>query len=153
VTPTLRLRRVRIWIVAVFLAGLVLSGLTAFPIATEIRFIASLELPLPAFAAEWPTRVEAAVDNAGPLLFYGTEWFAFAHIVIGLAFIGPLRDPVRNRWVVQWADRYLVRGVRDHSTVDGRPSDQCARCDVTHTSGAFQLMVSSLVDHDSMSST
>src|SRR5687767_3889028 len=33
------------------------------------------------------------------------------------------------------------------------PSSLCeARNDVTHASGAFQLMVSSLVDHDSMSS-
>jgi len=33
---------------------------------------------------------------------YGTDWLAFAHIVIAIAFIGPLRDPVRNIWIVQW---------------------------------------------------
>lgn len=33
-------------------------------------------------------------------LAYGTDWLAFAHLVIAVAFIGPLRDPVRNAWVV-----------------------------------------------------
>jgi hypothetical protein len=27
---------------------------------------------------------------------------AFAHLVIAVAFVGPLRDPVRNIWVVQF---------------------------------------------------
>lgn len=33
---------------------------------------------------------------------YGTDWLAFGHIVIGLAFLGVLRDPIRNRWIVEW---------------------------------------------------
>jgi hypothetical protein len=33
-------------------------------------------------------------------LAYGTDWLAFAHLVIAVAFIGPLRDPVRNKWVL-----------------------------------------------------
>jgi hypothetical protein len=33
---------------------------------------------------------------------YGTDWLAFAHLVIAVAFWGPLRDPVRNVWVVQF---------------------------------------------------
>jgi hypothetical protein len=33
---------------------------------------------------------------------YGTDWLAFAHIVIAVAFIGPLRDPVRNIWVIEF---------------------------------------------------
>jgi hypothetical protein len=36
------------------------------------------------------------------LLFYGTDWLAFAHVVIAMAFIGPYRDPLRNKWVVEW---------------------------------------------------
>jgi len=36
-----------------------------------------------------------------PWLAYGTDWLAFAHIVIAIFFIGPLIDPVRNIWVVQ----------------------------------------------------
>jgi hypothetical protein len=34
---------------------------------------------------------------------YATDWLAFAHLVIAAAFWGPFRDPVRNRWVVDWA--------------------------------------------------
>src|SRR5258707_11218602 len=35
-------------------------------------------------------------------MFYGTDWLAFGHFVIGLAFFGALRDPVRNRWLYQF---------------------------------------------------
>lgn len=94
------LRRIRIWII-LFVIALVVSGITAFPIETEVRWVASL--PLPDFAAAWFDRVKAGVDSADPFLFYGTDWLAFAHIVIGLAFIGPYRDPVRNIWVIEWA--------------------------------------------------
>ena len=37
-----------------------------------------------------------------PLLFYGTDWLAFGHFVIAIAFIGALRDPVRNRWLLDF---------------------------------------------------
>ena len=36
----------------------------------------------------------------GLFMAYGTDWLAFAHVIIAVAFIGPWRDPVRNRWVV-----------------------------------------------------
>ncbi|MBA3972556.1 MAG: hypothetical protein H0X46_10550, partial [Bacteroidetes bacterium] len=35
-------------------------------------------------------------------LAYGTDWLAFSHIVIAMAFIGPLIDPVKNIWVIQF---------------------------------------------------
>ncbi|MGC2162938.1 MAG: hypothetical protein WA634_13565 [Silvibacterium sp.] len=31
---------------------------------------------------------------------YGTDWLAFAHLAIAIAFIGPYIDPVRNKWVI-----------------------------------------------------
>jgi hypothetical protein len=33
---------------------------------------------------------------------YGTDWLAFAHFVIAIAFIGPWRDPVKNVWVIEF---------------------------------------------------
>jgi len=33
---------------------------------------------------------------------YGTDWLAFAHLVIAVAFLGPLRDPAKNIWVVEF---------------------------------------------------
>ena len=43
-----------------------------------------------------------ATNRAYPFLAYGTDWLAFAHLVIAVLFVGPLRDPVRNRWVIEW---------------------------------------------------
>ncbi len=37
-----------------------------------------------------------------PFLAYGTDWLAFAHILFAILFVGPYRDPVRNRWVVEF---------------------------------------------------
>jgi hypothetical protein len=37
-----------------------------------------------------------------PFIPYGTDWLAFAHIAIAIAFIGPLRDPVKNIWVIEF---------------------------------------------------
>jgi hypothetical protein len=35
-----------------------------------------------------------------PFLAYGTDWLAFAHLVLAVLFIGPYRDPVRNQWII-----------------------------------------------------
>jgi hypothetical protein len=50
-----------------------------------------------------------------PYLAYGTDWLAFAHLVIAVAFIGPLMQPVKNVWVIQfgmmpvsWFSRWLL---------------------------------------------
>ncbi len=32
-------------------------------------------------------------------MFYGTDWLAFGHLMIALALVGTLLDPVRNRWL------------------------------------------------------
>ena len=64
----------------------------------------SRRMPLPGLLA-WLNRVHEglAVNNrAYPFLAYGTDWLAFAHLVIAVAFIGPWRDPVRNRWVIEF---------------------------------------------------
>jgi hypothetical protein len=37
-----------------------------------------------------------------PYLANGYDWLAFAHLVIAVAFAGPLKDPVRNKWVIQF---------------------------------------------------
>ncbi|MEU3572957.1 hypothetical protein AB0E96_31715 [Kitasatospora sp. NPDC036755] len=106
------LRKVRRWL-WLFLVCLVLSGLTAFPLETETRWLvdfasgpaAPLSDRLPA-AMDWLERVHAGVAETNaryPFLAYGTDWLAFAHLVIAAAFRGPLRDPVRNIWVIRWA--------------------------------------------------
>ncbi|WP_412544446.1 hypothetical protein R8Z50_24655 [Longispora sp. K20-0274] len=100
------MRGIRIWL-AVFVIGLVASGVTAFPLETETRWLAGVlhALPAPEFLVAWIDRVRegiAATNERYPFMAYGTDWLAFAHLVIAVAFLGPLRDPVRNIWVVQF---------------------------------------------------
>lgn len=51
---------------------------------------------------KWLEKVWKETSDKHPFLFYGFDWLAFAHLVIALLFIGPYRDPVRNKWVIQW---------------------------------------------------
>ncbi|UQI45133.1 hypothetical protein M1P56_12625 [Streptomyces sp. HU2014] len=104
-------RRIRIWLI-VFIVGLVLSGLTAFPLVTEVRWmeevLGSGASPVPEHLPglmEWVVRVREGLDATDakyPFVLYGTDWLAFAHLVIAVAFYGPYRDPVRNIWVIEF---------------------------------------------------
>ena len=88
-----------------FIFFITISGLTAFPIETELA-IANQHLDsFPEFLQGWLNQVYLAVKSTNaqfPFLGYGTDWLAFAHLVIAIMFIGPLRDPVKNIWVIQW---------------------------------------------------
>jgi len=103
------LRRIRLWL-AVFIIGLVLSGVTAFPIQTELGWLVSLlhgnwlkPIAESAHLLPWIERVNeglSVTNGRYPFLAYGTDWLAFAHLVIAVAFVGPYLDPVRNKWVI-----------------------------------------------------
>ncbi len=101
------LRSIRLWL-SLFILGLILSGLTAFPLEQETGWLASFldTYPiLPDSIILWVARVHAALldtDLHYPFLAYGTDWLAFAHLVLAIVFLGPLRDPVRNKWVLQF---------------------------------------------------
>lgn len=104
-------RRIRALLVF-FVVGLVLSGLTAFPLVTELNALGSLLGIDPRSSPDhyaglryWIAVVGHALrDSAAryPFLAYGTDWLAFGHLVIAVAFVGPLRDPIRNIWVVEF---------------------------------------------------
>ncbi|MFF3889848.1 hypothetical protein [Streptomyces sp. NPDC001914] len=103
------LRGIRVWL-AFFVVSLVLSGATAFPLVHELHWtedllrVLSVPEHLPALT-DWIERVRRGLDSADaqyPFLLYGTDWLAFAHLVIAVAFYGPYRDPVRNIWVVEF---------------------------------------------------
>jgi len=98
--------RVLIWI---FIAGLALSGATAMPLQMELNFVVRVMDANLGFTSEglrhWLWRVREAVADTGakyPFLAYGTDWLAFGHFAIAIAFIGPLRDPVKNVWVIEF---------------------------------------------------
>ena len=95
-----------------FILGLVLSGVTAIPLPVELDKLvkltgASQSLQTPGRAeapswALWLMRVQTALHEANqrsPFIFYGADWLAFGHFVIAIAFVGALRDPIRNRWL------------------------------------------------------
>ena len=98
-------RRIRMLIVIV-IVGLVISGLTAFPLVYEINILHALTsgTGLPASMIAWIGIVHEALNatqRAYPFIQFGTDWLAFGHIVIAMFFIGPLLDPVRNVWVIR----------------------------------------------------
>ena len=101
--------QIRAWLIF-FIVALVVSGLTAFPLETELRLASSVlnASPfvqwLPEFVAFIDMVKAALIDqnDTYPFLAYGTDWLAFAHLVIAVAFIGPLRDPIRNIWIIQF---------------------------------------------------
>lgn len=97
------LRRIRL-LLWIFIAGLCLSGATALPLETELRFLAQW-ISGDSGLARWLARVRDGLVETNakyPFLAYGTDWLAFAHFVIAILFIGPLRDPVKNVWVIQF---------------------------------------------------
>jgi hypothetical protein len=96
--------------IVVMILGLFVSGVTAFPLREELS-LASTFLRDTSFgswfpdATAWVDRIAGALAETGdkyPFLAYGTDWLAFAHLVLAVLFIGPLIDPVRNIWVIQF---------------------------------------------------
>lgn len=104
------LRIVRV-LLAFFMLALVASGLSAIPLQWEVGLLnqwlgtGSFMQSLWPSLADWISRVNEGVqDGYGqyPFLAYGTDWLAFGHVAIALAFIGALRDPVKNVWVLEF---------------------------------------------------
>jgi hypothetical protein len=103
------LRGIRV-LLGLFMTGLVASGITALPLEWEIDTLAGL-IGIPPGATPpsldglhgWIAFVRQGLHETNaryPFIAYGTDWLAFAHFMIAAAFIGPLRDPVRNVWVI-----------------------------------------------------
>ncbi|MBW6483510.1 MAG: hypothetical protein K0B10_10680 [Vicingaceae bacterium] len=89
-----------------FILLLILSGITAFPLQTELNFLTDYFnlTTSPGLIALWITQVTTALNDLNqnyPFLAYGTDWLAFSHIVISLFFIGVYINPVQNNWVTK----------------------------------------------------
>jgi hypothetical protein len=105
------LKRVRRWTVF-FIVGLVVSGATAIPVPTELQAAVRVlgeDLSANGFVPEsmavWLRTLRDGIRETSaraPFMFYGTDWLAFGHFMIALAFVGALRDPLRNRWLYQF---------------------------------------------------
>jgi hypothetical protein len=94
---------IRRWLLF-FMAMLFISGITAIPVEWELSVITRF-FDIDSTIGQWLERVYAGVRETSEkhyFLFYGYDWLAFAHIVLALLFIGPYKDPVRNKWVVEF---------------------------------------------------
>ena len=102
-TPVLVIRR---WLLF-FIIGLFISGLTAFPIETLLRFTLD-HWPRPYQQNplfNWMMDVYFALADINlryPFLAYGTDWLAFAHMLFTILFIGVWRYPRRNCWIIDF---------------------------------------------------
>ena len=97
--------KVRLLIVF-FIVALILSGVTAFPIESELSWLLQRPSLVPSSLDAWLRKCYDALKETNsryPMLAYGYDWLAFAHIVIAMAFIGPIKDPVKNSWIIDWA--------------------------------------------------
>jgi len=97
------IRQIRKWIIF-FMIALFLSGLTAIPLESELSFLSRCFSPQTMIGA-WIDKVYIGIVSMNkqyPFLAYGYDWLAFAHFVLAVLFIGPLKDPVRNKWVIDF---------------------------------------------------
>jgi hypothetical protein len=90
-----------------FIVALLLSGITAFPVYSELKWATDQGIFNGTNSISvWLQRVWQGVNEANekhPFLFYGFDWLAFAHVMIAVAFIGPYKDPIKNKWIIDWA--------------------------------------------------
>ena len=95
---------------AIFLFGLIVSGLTAFPLLHELETLAGMlgvgDAEGPgghSGLAFWILTVRNGLREMHarfPWIAYGTDWLAFGHLAIALFFIGPWISPIQNKWVL-----------------------------------------------------
>ncbi len=142
--------------ILLYMAALLLSGITAFPLPWELSVLVqwfgegTWAGRLVPGLADWLVRVKEGLDfNARqyPFIAYGTDWLAFAHIMIAVAFLGPLRDPVKNIWVVRWGMLCCI-GIIPLALICGSIRGipwgwQCVDCSF----GVFGILPLLLIDH------
>ncbi len=103
----LRIRSILIF----FVLALGISGFTAIPLRFELNILNSIagEKTIIAEAvpllSNWISLVHRAIEDMYQdyaFLGYGYDWLAFGHFVIAIAFMGAVKDPIKNRWVVEF---------------------------------------------------
>lgn len=97
------LKQIRI-AVGIVIFGLVISGVTAFPLLHELNLLVRFLGDGDSGLAHWILAVReglAVSYERYPFIAYGTDWLAFAHLMIALFFILPWQDPVRYEGVLK----------------------------------------------------
>ena len=97
------------WLTEFIIFGLVISGVTAFPLLHELNLLVSflvdetesLNADHYTGLAHWVLTVREGLDVTYakyPFIAYGTDWLAFGHIIIALFFIPTYKEPVRYKY-------------------------------------------------------
>ena len=87
-----------------FMVALFLSGLMAMPVQSEINFLYKGTEDI-RFIQPWMQKLNDGINATAanyPFLFYGYDWLAFAHFMLAVLFIGPIKDPVKNIWIIEF---------------------------------------------------
>ena len=87
-------------VVLVFIIFLIISGVTAFPLVTEVNWMMQHLTLFPIYFHSWIKAVYGAVISTPSIVLYGTDWLAFAHIIISLFFIGVYINPIKNKFII-----------------------------------------------------
>lgn len=80
-----------------FMILLILSGLTAFPVRTEIDYLVEHQNSFSPLLQGWILQLKSVIDVTPDIILYGTDWLAFAHIIISLFFIPVIINPVKHQ--------------------------------------------------------
>lgn len=90
------MKTIRIHLIG-FASLLILSGVTAFPVKTEINFLFENRNAFPEFMIHWIEKLNTIILQTPDIMLYGTDWLAFAHIIIALFFVPVYIDPVKYK--------------------------------------------------------
>ena len=95
------------WMISIVVFGLFVSGVTVWPAIPGLTWLVDLLWGdaeaggvIHAFLLRSIEGLEY-VQAHYAFLFYAHDWLAFAHICLAILFAGTLKDPVRNKWVIQ----------------------------------------------------
>jgi hypothetical protein len=80
------MRTIRIWLL-IFIVGLAISGVTAFPLVSETRLLAHIlhSVPAPEVLVNWIDRVHEGLLETGktyPFIAYGTASSASSLVIV-----------------------------------------------------------------------
>jgi hypothetical protein len=118
-SPDQLLRRYRLALY-LFLTGLVVSGLTAFPLLTEVRILSRLlgivnaaDYQSYTGLLHWIAFVQFGLEETYarfPFAAYGTDWLAFGHLAVAAFFVRPFFQPLDSDWVLK-TGLFLCAGI------------------------------------------
>lgn len=95
--------KITLWI---FIIILIASGITAFPIQWELNILNDIisNYDYKSDLVNWLQFVIKGVNETYskyPFVAYGTDWLAFAHIIIAIYIYGAIKNPIQNQWLIK----------------------------------------------------